>query len=142
MFMKTISALIFVLLVNEIHSLAIQDDKCYNYCSNGAICQVKDNEPLCYCFPEWDGERCDLPREVPQDYEPINSNIQLKIQSRSGPCDLVPGLCLNGGMCFVNDTATGPKLSCQCTSDFAGLRCDEISGKTFSITKRKSNSYF
>jgi hypothetical protein len=122
--------------------LAIQDKKCLNYCSNDAICKVNDGIIQCYCLPEWDGERCDIPREIPQDYQFLDENFQVKGEFRSTPCDLVPGLCLNGGVCYVNETASGAKLSCQCLFPKAGPRCEETSGKIFSIFLSKCENFY
>jgi Notch-like protein len=94
--------------------------QCLNYCSNDGVCLIMDNKAQCYCLPEWEGERCDLPR--------INHEMKFKktnIQLRNSPCTYVPTLCKNGGVCFFDDQEK--KLACQCPYPYDGPRCDEYS---------------
>ncbi len=91
-------------------------------CANDAVCIKSDNRADCYCLPEWQGERCDIPRE----YKPSKIKINFqnsRIDARNAPCSLVPNLCTNGGLCqYLNKN-----YSCACTDAYVGTRCQDLS---------------
>jgi hypothetical protein len=126
MFIQNIFGLILLLLINNINSSVIRNEKCLKSCFNDAICSIKNEIIQCYCLPEWDGDRCDIPREIQTDYEFLDENQIIKTQDRSDPCLLISNLCNGHGTCFLNETSN--KLSCQCAYPYAGPRCNERSG--------------
>jgi hypothetical protein len=135
MFIKIVLGLF---LINNINSLSIRNGKCSDYCSNDAMCAVENGIPQCYCLPEWDGDLCDIPREIPTSYQFLEKNSKLKSEFRSSPCDFYPNLCNGKGLCFLN----GTKLACTCVYPNAGLRCDEISGLFTFLLKFEMNFHF
>ncbi|UJR29552.1 hypothetical protein I4U23_010769 [Adineta vaga] len=94
-----------------------------SYCSNDAVCVIKENEPICYCLPEWEGERCDLIRQDNFD-EQLEDEFDERSIIRSPECLLAPpGMCVHG-VCIFNNNNT---YSCQCQPEFIGKRCKEVS---------------
>lgn len=138
--MLIIIGLIFssLLLINGYPS-NINDDGCFNNCSNNGVCFPINDERICFCFPEWDGEYCDMARIKNEDdaseIKPMN-----RIQLRNDPCAFVPNLC-NGGFCSYeaasgNGTGNGTgngRLVCTCKYKDQGDRCQYESGMYLTI---------
>jgi hypothetical protein len=122
--------ILFISLINGYPSNT-DHDKCVNYCSNDAVCLMVDNNATCYCLPEWEGKFCDIVRQKRTNKPSISTKQITRNNLRSVPCDYVPTLCKNGGLCYVDDQTT--KLACQCPYPYDGARCEEYSGmyKTF-----------
>ncbi|CAF1093691.1 unnamed protein product [Rotaria sordida] len=112
---------LLISLVNGYPS-GINTEQCLNYCFNDAVCLMNNNNPTCYCLPEWEGERCDIVRKVVQN-DPVQFKKINRTILRNDPCSYVPTLCNGKGVCYVD----GGKLTCQCQYPFAGTRCDEYS---------------
>ncbi|CAF1306272.1 unnamed protein product [Rotaria sp. Silwood1] len=116
-----ISGIIFLIsLANGYPSNDI-NNKCVNYCSNDALCLIINNNPRCYCLPEFDGERCQMIRTTNR-----NTRIKFKQITENNPinplCSYVPDLCHNGGTCDVEESASGPKFICRCPISYDGSR--------------------
>jgi hypothetical protein len=93
-------------------------------CANDAVCIKSGSRADCYCLPEWQGERCDIPRE----YKPTKMKINFqnsRIDARNTPCSFVPTLCKNGGLCRYESSSK--KLSCTCPDAYFGPRCEDPS---------------
>src|SRR5690348_1818449 len=95
----------FILLIEliNVNSLRINDERCLNYCSNDGICLIINNKPECYCLPEWDGERCDIVRQIKTNYQSKSIKLIHRNYLRNDPCTFVPNLCKNGGVCFLDE---------------------------------------
>ncbi|CAF1365719.1 unnamed protein product [Adineta steineri] len=130
MFSKLISIYIigYYLFQSSVYGYPSNDDanvkQCSKSdCSNNGVCLLMNNIRQCYCYPEWQGEKCNLIREFKKD-----SNKQVKqisrITSRNTPCSYVPDLCKNSGVCYLGDDK---KLACQCPYPYDGARCQEYS---------------
>ena len=113
-------------------AIAYPSNKCKNYCLNEAVCVIKQDEPVCYCLPEWEGEQCDLVRQENfsvEEEEQGEGEIMERSSARSPECLLAPpNMCLNRGICrFENNS-----YSCECQPEFTGKRCKEPSRMFFS----------
>ncbi|CAF1532151.1 unnamed protein product [Adineta ricciae] len=110
-----------LLCQNLVQSYPSNDPRCLNYCSNeNGICLIENDQPICYCLPEWEGEHCNLIRKS-------NEKVPLmsRIMTRNTPCTFVPDLCKNAGVCYLDETTK--KLACKCPYPFDGTRCGEYS---------------
>jgi len=99
-------------------------------CANDAVCIKSGNRADCYCLPEWQGERCDIPREYKRNTIKINSQNS-KISVRSTPCSFAPTFCKNGGIC-QNDSPS-KELYCACPDAYVGTRCEDPSRTYYHI---------
>ncbi|EDW72804.1 uncharacterized protein Dwil_GK17203 [Drosophila willistoni] len=93
-----------------------ETNECHNFCVHGT-CQISEmGYPKCYCQPGYSGERCEVKKCL--------------------------NFCQNGGDCQL-DELTG-EASCQCPSNFGGLRCEhnstEICGLFCRLLKHDSNT--
>lgn len=73
--------------------------KCdHSPCQNRALCLMEEGAPVCYCVPDYHGERCELQYDE---------------------CQLGPR-CMNGGVCIdgVDD------YSCSCPPGLTGRLCE------------------
>lgn len=73
--------------------------KCdHSPCQNRALCLMEEGAPVCYCVPDYHGERCELQYDE---------------------CQLGPR-CMNGGVCIdgVDD------YSCSCSPGMTGRLCE------------------
>merc|ERR1711972_1123157 len=95
MFVQLILFGIFV-CQSLVESYPSNDPRCLNYCSNeNGLCLIENDQPTCYCLPEWEGERCDSIRTISE-----KKPLMTRIQARNTPCTYVPDLCKNGGVCY------------------------------------------
>ena len=122
-FTNPFGLVLFSLFLIQINGGIIQK-KCSKSCLNGGFCLELVEKSQCYCLPEWEGEYCHLRKNFIATYKLKSSNQLLRNSYRNGPCSFAPDLCLNGGICFVNDTT----LACACQEAWGGSRCDEKSG--------------
>lgn len=101
----------------------IVSEECASVCGDRGFCQTQNGQPTCLCFPEWQGERCNIPRQYfPEQHKSVLNTR--RIQTRFFECSLVPNLCANGVCQFINNT-----FSCECPFDFIGTRCETPSRK-------------
>lgn len=72
-----------------------------NPCQNEAICLLEDDQPVCYCVPDYHGPFCEL---------------------RYDDCESKMAVCENGGYCIdgINN------YTCFCPAPFTGATCTEM----------------
>lgn len=76
-----------------------------NPCQNNAVCLYEDDQPVCYCVPDYHGTFCEL---------------------RYDDCESKNAKCENGGTCIdgVNN------FTCSCPPPYAGEMCTLITTST------------
>ena len=113
--------------INLIRSGSIPD-VCSSYCLNGGICYKSNENPKCFCLPQWTGERCNLlQNSTTTEQMPVIEGDMT--DPRSAQCNkLNPPFCQNGGICYVD---TGDKFACHCQAAYFGENCEEESGMSF-----------
>ena len=79
----------------------------HNPCQNDAVCLFEDNQPVCYCVPDYHGMLCEL---------------------KYDDCESKFAKCENGGTCIdgINN------FTCSCPVQFVGEMCTEYIGFTSS----------
>uniref|UniRef100_T1HCE3 Uncharacterized protein n=1 Tax=Rhodnius prolixus TaxID=13249 RepID=T1HCE3_RHOPR len=99
-----------------------------NTCENNALCVIEGRQSICYCVPDYHGERC---------------------QFRYDECLKGPG-CLNGGNCIDGvDSYTcscPPRLTgrfCEClVTESGNLNCNYIRPEVPNITTMETSRYY
>lgn len=117
---------------------AYPSSKCQGYCSNDAVCVIEQDEPVCYCLPEWEGERCDLVRE--ENFSVREEEVMERSSILSPECALAPPKMCGVGVCiFSNKT-----YSCACPVTHFGPRCQKASRRfyfSYLFNKKKSSAF-
>lgn len=72
-----------------------------NPCQNEAMCLHEDNQPVCYCVPDYHGPLCEL---------------------RYNDCESKFAKCENGGTCIDGINS----FTCSCPWNYGGIGCENL----------------